>query len=155
MSESFRCYRSKHFALYKYRQSYGDIWQMKCKYGTFIRGFRSIKSNYRPLILERPCLSQNPGSTCALFNLLFFCFHAKRQPSLVTPMFSLPKLEQGENLATSKQSRGRIAFSTSSRTDKWSEKFEIGLKNTAFCLVVKGGKTGVKGPEGVFPISSH
>ena len=69
-------------------------------------------------------------------------------------MFSLPKLEQGENLATSKQSGGRIVFSTSSGTDNWAEKFEIGLKNTAFCLVVKGGKTGVKGPEGVFPISS-
>lgn len=47
----------KDFALYKYRQSPEDIWQMKCKYGTFIRGFRSIKSNYRPLILELPCLS--------------------------------------------------------------------------------------------------
>lgn len=127
---------------------------MKCKYGTFIRGFRSIKSNYRPLILELPCLSQNPSSTCALFNLLFFCFHAKRQPSLSTPMFSLPKLEQGENLATSKQSGGRVTSSTSSRTDNWAEKFEIGLKNTASCPAVKEGKTGVKGPEGVFLISS-
>ena len=70
-------------------------------------------------------------------------------------MFSLPKLEQGENLATSKQSGGWIASYTSSRTDNWAEKFEIGLKNTAFYPAVKGGKTGVKGPEGVFSISSH
>lgn len=70
-------------------------------------------------------------------------------------MFSLPKLEQGENLATSKQSGGRIAFSTSSGTDNCAEKFEIGLKNTAFRPAVKEGKTGVKGPEAVFPISYH
>lgn len=155
MSAVFRCYRSKHFALYKYRQSPGDIWQMKMQYGTFIRGFRSIKSNYRPLylnVLVYPKIPVVPvrSSTCC-----FSVFHAKRQTFLATPMFSLPKLEQGENLATSKQSGGRIAFSTSSRTDSCAEKFEIDLKNTAFCLEVKGGKTGVKGPEGVFSISSH
>lgn len=37
----------------------------------------------------------------------------------------------------------------------YAEKFEIGLKNTAFLPAVKEGKAGVKGPEAVFPISSH
>ena len=68
----------KAFALYKYRKSSGETWQMKCKYGTFIRGFRSIKSNYRPLILELSCLYQNPSSTRALFNSLFFCFSCQK-----------------------------------------------------------------------------
>lgn len=70
-------------------------------------------------------------------------------------MFSLPKLEQGENLATSnKVERGLHSPPRVGRIN-CAEKFEIGLKNTAFLPAVKEGKTGVKGPEAVFPISSH